>query len=432
MTNLSLRRDFTDRDDLVAYLREQFPQAAAIDDHVAETRGGRAAAVERLKLIDPEKYGATRNQMDGAVTKLSPYLRYGVLGLAEVRDEVLRRVEKPNRAYKLVNELSWRDYYQRAYRVLGDDIWENMEGYKTGLAHADYADKLPEDLLRGETGIASIDAWVQDLVETGYVHNHARMWLAGYVVHWRRVKWQVGARWFLTHLLDGDPASNNLSWQWVASTFSHKAYIFNQSNIDKYTKGMYHVDDGPFNGTYKEIADKLFPAQRWDRGAESALLQRLESVPAQQKSLGGVDSDALNQPTVVWLHGDNLNLHGPALAHYPDAPAVWVWDDALLDQWQISLKRILFIYECLLDLPVEIRRGDVADEVLRFARKHNAEHVAVAESPSPRFREIGREIQESLSVSVFAEEPFVEYEGKLDLRRHSRYWKATKKQAFGE
>ena len=86
-----------------------------------------------------------------------------------------------------------------------------------------YADHLPEDIAAGRTGLACIDAFAIDLRRVGWLHNHARMWLASYVVHWRRVSWQAGARWFLGHLLDGDPASNNLSWQWVASTFQRQA-----------------------------------------------------------------------------------------------------------------------------------------------------------------------------------------------------------------
>ena len=94
-------------------------------------------------------------------------------------------------------------------------------------------------------------------------YGHARMWLAAYVVHWRRVRWQAGARWFLQHLLDGDPASNNLSWQWIASTFSHKPYIFNKENLQRYTENVYceHCplrNSCPFDATYEQITKKLF------------------------------------------------------------------------------------------------------------------------------------------------------------------------------
>ncbi len=91
---------------------------------------------------------------------------------------------------------------------------------------------------------------------------------------------------------------------------------------------------------------------------------------------------------IVWVHGDCLSPKNPALQAYPEAAAIWVWDDALLEEWKISLKRIVFIYECLLELPVTIRRGDVAKEVVAFAQEQGADGVATAESPSPRFEVI--------------------------------------------
>jgi deoxyribodipyrimidine photo-lyase len=101
------------------------------------------------------------------------------------------------------------------------------------------------------------------------------MWTAAYLVHWRRVRWQAGARWFLQHLLDGDPASNNLSWQWVASTFSHKPYFFNRENLERYTKAVYCRDcplygQCDFEGTYEYLEGKLFPhGEKVDRSGGS-------------------------------------------------------------------------------------------------------------------------------------------------------------------
>ena len=94
------------------------------------------------------------------------------------------------------------------------------------------------------------------------MHNHARMYLASYVVHFRRVRWQAGAEWFLTHLLDGNEASNNFSWQWVASTLSQKPYIFNLENVQKYFADLVNTQpeccqvlaDG-----YEQLAQRLFP-----------------------------------------------------------------------------------------------------------------------------------------------------------------------------
>lgn len=88
------------------------------------------------------------------------------------------------------------------------------------------------------------------------------MYLASYIVHFRRIKWQAGAKWFLEHLLDGDEASNNLSWQWVASTFSNKPYIFNLENIDKYFGNL--IDTSAENNqildtSYENLQAQLFP-----------------------------------------------------------------------------------------------------------------------------------------------------------------------------
>lgn len=257
-----MRRDFDDRDDMLAYLRQEFPQAVARDAHVTDTIGGRKAAEARLQHVQAGKpYSKTRNYLDGAVSRLSPYIRYGVLHLAEVRDYALDTAGR-GAAEKFINELGWRDYWQRKYQELGDDIWEDQEAYKTGFPAHFYADELPEDIEKGTTGVKLIDDIVKELRETGYLHNRLRMYFAAYVVHWRNVKWQAGARFFLTHLLDGDPASNNLSWQWVASTFSHKPYIFNLSNVRKYCEGY----DAPaesmgmeiFDGTYDDINRDLF------------------------------------------------------------------------------------------------------------------------------------------------------------------------------
>ena len=121
------------------------------------------------------------------------------------------------------------------------------------------------------------------LLGTGWLHNHARMWMAAYIIHWRRIRWQAGAKWFLEHLLDGDPASNNMSWQWVASTFSHKPYFFNRENLERYTNGVYcrecplygHCD---FEGSYEQIEQRLFPKKEFNRQPNSQSWQRGKGI----------------------------------------------------------------------------------------------------------------------------------------------------------
>jgi deoxyribodipyrimidine photo-lyase len=270
-----MKREFASREELITYLRQQFPSAATRDSHVSPTLGGRKAAETALQQVDPGKYSSTRNFLNGAVTRLSAYLRYGVLSLAEVREMVLAKVRHQEDAVKLVNELGWRDYWQRLYAELGEGIWQDREPYKTGYTASSYSETMPEDIVEGTTGLVCIDSFSHQLQETGYLHNHQRMWMAAYLVHWRKVRWQAGARWFLAHLLDGDPASNNLSWQWVASTFSHKAYFFNRENLERYTKGVYCGDcplygQCDFEGSYEYLEGKLFPAaEKVDRSGGS-------------------------------------------------------------------------------------------------------------------------------------------------------------------
>ncbi len=278
MTN-DMRRDFANREELAAYLREEFPEAAKRDDSISPIVGGRKAAMIALQKVDPARYAKSRNFFTGAVTRLSPYIRYGVLGLREIRDFVSEKVQNPGDVTKLINELGWRDYWQRLYIKLGQGIWEDQEPYKTGYKLSDYVPELPADIQDGTTGLVCIDSFSRDLREVGYLHNHARMWLAAYIVHWRRVQWQAGAKWFLQHLLDGDPASNNMSWQWVASTFSHKPYFFNRENLEKYTEKVYcrqcplygHCD---FEGSYEEIEQRLFPHGEFNREASSQSWQK--------------------------------------------------------------------------------------------------------------------------------------------------------------
>ena len=255
-----LPSDFDDRTALVTHVASIAPWLTPTAP--SPFVGGRQAAESRLHVIRPLRYARTRNHLDGAVTRLSPYIRHGILTLAEVRRHAIAAHGNPERFEKFIQELAWRDYWQRIYRAHPEWVWSSVEPYKTGWSEAEYAHELPVDVAEGRTDSACINAFISTLTETGYLHNHARMYLASYIVHWRRVSWQAGARWMMGHLLDGDPASNNLSWQWVASTFSRKPYIFNLANVQKYTGE--DIDTRPeanrsLDASYAELSERLFP-----------------------------------------------------------------------------------------------------------------------------------------------------------------------------
>lgn len=250
-----------DRLAIIAQVQSISPNMDLSESGVSEIRGTREEAQRRLLGLNPAEYGKSRNHLDGAITGLSPFVRHGIMSTAAVRDHALE-IATPKAAEKFIQQVAWREYWLRLYHQSPEHIWEDVEPYKTGFAPSDYADDLPGDIAAAETSVACIDQFIAELLETGYMHNHARLYVAAYVCHWRRVKWQAGARFFLSHLLDGDPASNNLSWQWVASTFSHKPYFFNLENVEKFsgdTVDTRFKTNKALAGTYEDIYARLFP-----------------------------------------------------------------------------------------------------------------------------------------------------------------------------
>lgn len=211
-------------------MRALFPRLDGMDCPIA---GGRSAALARLSSFDAAAYAQTRNHIDGGVSGLSPYLRHGVITLPEAARHAIARFG--NAARKFVSELGWRDYFRRVWAARGDDIHQAIESPKVALRDA----PLPDDIKRGTTGLACMDAFAQQLQQTGYLHNHARMWFASYVIHHRGVDWHEAATWFERQLLDGDVASNHLSWQWIGSTFSAKPYVFDRSNLSRFTSDRF-------------------------------------------------------------------------------------------------------------------------------------------------------------------------------------------------
>lgn len=221
----------------------------------------REAALLRLRMVDPRAYGRTRNFLDGAVTRLSPWIAHGLLDVPEVIDD-LRARHAVRTQDKLVFELAWREYYHHVWRHLGDGILADI---RRGCANATYVTTLPPDLVTASSGVPVVDAAVRQLYDSGYLHNHQRMWLASYLVHLRKVNWRVAADWMYGHLLDGDLASNHLSWQWCAGTFSSKPYLFNAGNVARYAPA-FDCRGTVVDRTYAEL-DRI-ARDRPDVGAE--------------------------------------------------------------------------------------------------------------------------------------------------------------------
>ncbi|NVO27689.1 DNA photolyase [Donghicola sp. C2-DW-16] len=229
----------------------------------------RAASLGHLRDFVPlagQAYGARRNYDLGAgrhgenVSCLSPYIRHRLITETEVLEAVLTR-HSPKAADKFIQEVFWRTYW-KGWLEMRPAVWQayraelgwQLDRLKTesGLR------RVWQDACAGQTGIAPFDHWAKELAQTGYLHNHARMWFASIWVFTLGLPWTLGADFFMRHLLDGDPASNTLSWRWVAGLQTRgKAYVATASNIETYTEGRFsgvtgladsaHIPEGPDN-----------------------------------------------------------------------------------------------------------------------------------------------------------------------------------------
>ena len=210
----------------------------------------RAAAHARIAAVSPPAYAATRNRLDGAVSGLSPYITHGIVTLREVLAGVAAR-HRLDAQHKFVYELGWRAHFRHVWAHRGSDILASL--HEGVLPEAGYSRELPADIREARTGVPVVDEAVRTLYATGMLHNHARMWLASYVVHLRKVHWRAGADWLYAHLLDGDLASNHLSWQWVAGTGSHKPYLFNAENVARYAPAAWHSPGTVIDASYEAL-----------------------------------------------------------------------------------------------------------------------------------------------------------------------------------
>lgn len=201
----------------------------------------RANSLARLDGFLPNagKYATSRNHDLGPeqrtnVSMLSPFIRHRLILEEEVALAILDRFAFST-VEKFLQEVAWRTYW-KGWLEMRPEVWEC---YLNELAQTPITAECSA-AMEGRTGIACFDAWCRELVETGYLHNHSRMWFASIWIFTLRLPWQVGADFFLRHLLDGDPASNTLSWRWVAGLHTRgKHYLARAENIAHYTKGRF-------------------------------------------------------------------------------------------------------------------------------------------------------------------------------------------------
>jgi deoxyribodipyrimidine photo-lyase len=210
----------------------------------------RSEGLRRLAAFIPHSgadYARLRNlDLPGHphVSRLSPWIRHRLVTEAEVIEAALK--QHGGSAEKFLSEVLWRSYW-KGWLELRPGIWgayrQGLQGALNRMATEPGLAARAEAAMLGETGVDGFDDWSRELVTTGYMHNHARMWFASIWVFTLHLPWELGADFFMRHLIDGDPASNTLSWRWVAGLHTPgKTYLATADNIARNTYGRYRPE----------------------------------------------------------------------------------------------------------------------------------------------------------------------------------------------
>ena len=211
----------------------------------------REAGLKRLKEFAPlagETYSNERNfdfssTKKNSVSALSPWIKHRLITEEEVLIEILK-YHSPHSAMKFIQEVFWRGYF-KGWLEQHPTVWshhnEKLIKEYAKLENNKFEKENYMSAINGETGIECFDFWCEQLKSTGYLHNHVRMWFASIWVFTLKLPMELGADFFMLHLIDADAASNTLSWRWVSGLHTKgKAYAARASNIEKFTNGQFN------------------------------------------------------------------------------------------------------------------------------------------------------------------------------------------------
>ena len=213
----------------------------------------------------------------------------------------------------------WRSYF-KGWLERRPSIWTeyqtNLEVLKFALDDSRRMRRDYDAATQGRTGIDCFDAWVEELVDTGYLHNHARMWFASIWIFTLQLPWELGADFFYQNLLDGDPASNTCSWRWVAGIHTlGKTYEAKAWNIEKFTEGRFHpsnkdlaVVTGPVDpDAVLPEAGAIRPFLQPEENRDSVLLLTEEDLSADLSQFSNIDFKKVIAVTSSDLRGESVN-----------------------------------------------------------------------------------------------------------------------------
>jgi deoxyribodipyrimidine photo-lyase len=297
----------------------------------------RPAALARLEEFLPAAgcYAAERNFVRAGhqdVSRLSPWVQKRLLLESEIVAAATRRWSFPA-IEKFVQEVYWRTYW-KGWLEQRPAAWSRWcEAVPRLRASLNTEERVAwEAAIGGKTGIAGFDAWAQELVATGYLHNHARMWFASVWIFTLRLPWELGAAFFFEHLLDGDVASNTLSWRWVAGLQTPgKTYLARADNIAHYTDGVHAPESGQLASAPLNLKEEPLP-----------------KVAAWTEDAAAVASLPMYERVGLWLHPEDLAVEQGELARlklttinasWPTSVAVRAgWSDKVSTWTQTALR----------------------------------------------------------------------------------------------
>jgi deoxyribodipyrimidine photo-lyase len=323
--------------------------------------------LEQIENIDPISYSRSRNFLNGNVTMLSPYLTHGVISLSQIQKSVLGKY-KYSQVEKLIFELAWKEYFLRVWENKNEEIWSDIKRPQDSNNEL-----ISKNVLDAKTGIQGIDNQIEQLYEFGYMHNHARMWTASITTNLAKSHWVLPSKWMYYHLLDGDLASNTLSWQWVAGTFSSKKYFANQENINKYanTKQLRTFLDVPYDSFDSiQIPDNLVELETIElkTNLNEWVDEYLETNPQLKKHRSRLVSESLTTEKATANTQENLIIFHPWMldptfaSEIENTDKILVLEPSHFEQYPMSQKRIKFILDLAQNIDgLKVFVGEVTD-----------------------------------------------------------------------
>jgi len=315
--------------------------------------GGHSAAYQRLSEFDCSGYGSKRGNVypttKRGASRLSPYIRHGIITLKEVYLWTEEHCSDFDRD-RFRSELLWQEYARHLYFFYGRGLRRPYR-YRPkdpvcGTSTAEYFED--EEMLcikevRGE------------LVDSGYIVNQSRMWLASHATVRHRKDWLEGEEIFFRHLVDGSRAANRLGWQWVAGYATGRPYGFSQSQVARYAPRL----------CAKCSLKSTCPIQFWPETYEVVMAEPIARYDHLVKEMEEMVSARVEPSDVAWITAENLGLYQEAL-RLPRKEVIFIFDEPLLRKLRISSKRLIFIAQTLGEIQeyysnLRVFRGDPTD-----------------------------------------------------------------------